>query len=101
LRIKLDQLAEQNTGRSEQFQKLLEAKDLEIQLLSAKLAHQEQLAAYEAKKGEALLTEMGQLKENEAAIKAEFVAYGKKFETLNTVCLLRTVRHAFLFLNQM
>lgn len=90
LRVKLDQLAEQNSSRTEQFQKLFEAKDLEAQLLTAKLAHQEQLAAYEAKKGEALTAEMNQLRANEAAIKTEFAAYGQKFETLNKVTFRST-----------
>jgi len=84
LRVKLDQLAQQNAGRTEQFQKLLEAKDLEVQLLTAKLAHQEQLTLYEAKKGEGMAVQIEQLRENETVIKGEFVAYGQKYETLNT-----------------
>ena len=69
LALKLDQIAEQNDSRVEQFAKLLEAKDLECQLLTAKLNHQTQLTALEQKKAEGVALEMAQLKANEAVLK--------------------------------
>lgn len=69
LALKLDQIAEQNDSRVEQFAKLLEAKELECQLLTAKLNHQTQLTALEQKKAEGVALEMAQLKTNEAILK--------------------------------
>eukprot|EP00041_Stephanoeca_diplocostata_P024283 m.610806 g.610806 ORF g.610806 m.610806 type:complete len:391 (+) comp22495_c0_seq12:65-1237(+) len=82
LRDKLGELLTQHQDRAEHFDKVLEAKNLEIKLVNAKLEHQTQLAEYEGKKYEALEGEYTQLKQSETQLKAQVIDYTEKFESL-------------------
>eukprot|EP00742_Colponemidia_sp_Colp-10_P006851 GILJ01007343.1.p1 GENE.GILJ01007343.1~~GILJ01007343.1.p1 ORF type:complete len:394 (+),score=98.93 GILJ01007343.1:36-1217(+) len=80
LRKKLQGFAEQYEVREQHFSHQLRAKDLEQQLVEAKLKQQVELAAQEALKSQAYKEQLEALSRTEADLRTQLALYADKFE---------------------